>query len=129
MQAGLVHFVKGNAAPWLVAKEFLCEAGLAGSDQPWPDYLRRLVAVAVKPGDDERMIRGALSAGWAIGTSGWRKALARDHAHTRLAPEWASDEQNAFRHNLWQHELERGLTDLGRHLATRRPPRKVSPGK
>ena len=106
-------FGQGNAAPWLVAKEFLQGVGLAGSDQPWPDYLRRLVAVAINPGDDERMIRGALSAGWAIGTSGWRKALAREHAHTRLAPEWASDELNAFRLNLWQHELECGLADLG----------------
>jgi putative transposase len=51
------------------------------------------------------MIRCALSAGWAIGTSGWRKAFAREHAHIRLTPEWASDELNSFRHNLWKHEL------------------------
>ena len=111
-----MQFVQGNAAPGLVAKEFLQGAGLAASDQRWLDYLRRLVAVAINPGDDERMIRGALSAGWAIGTSGWRKALSREHSHTRLAPEWASDELDAFRRNLWQHELECGLADLGRTI-------------
>jgi hypothetical protein len=72
--------------------------------------------VASNPSDDDRMTRGALSEGSAIGTSGWRKALAREHAHTQLAPEWASDELSAFRQNLWHHELECGLAELGTTL-------------
>jgi hypothetical protein len=75
-----------------------------------------LKLVAANPGDDERMSRGALSAGWAIGTQGWRKALAREHARTRLAPEWAVDELNSFRLDLWQRELAAGLAEAGRTL-------------
>jgi putative transposase len=114
--SSLGHFIQNKAAPWLVSHEFVSEAGLGGSEQLWLDYLQRLVAIATNLGDDERMIRGALSAGWAIGTSGWRKALARDHAHIRLAPEWAADELNEFRLSRWQHELECGLADLGKKL-------------
>ena len=68
------------------------------------------------PGDDERMSRGALSAGWTIGTNGWRQALAREHTRTQLAPEWAADELNSFRQDLWRRELEAALAEAGRTL-------------
>jgi hypothetical protein len=65
--------------------------------------------------DDLRCFVGGVSDRYQ-GLGGWRKALARDHAHTRLAREWASDELNAFRRNLCQHELALGLADLGKTL-------------
>ena len=100
----------------LVVDEFRGAAGPTESSKGWPDYLKCLVALANNPGDDERMQRGALSAGWVIGTSGWRKALALEYAQTKLAPEWAADELEEFRQNRWQQELEVGLAQIGQTL-------------
>ena len=46
----------------------------------------------------------------------WRKALAREYAQTKLAPEWAADELEEFRQNRWQQELEVGLAQIGQTL-------------
>ena len=43
-------------------------------------------------------------------------ALAREYAQTKLAPEWAADELEGFRQNLWQQELELGLAQIGQTL-------------
>jgi hypothetical protein len=59
----------------------------------------------------------ALSAGRAIGTNGWRQTLAREHAQTRLAPEWAADELNSCRRDGGNVNLRRGW----RRRATRSP--------
>ena len=114
--SSLGALVSGARPTWLVMDEFREAAGSTESSKDEPGYLDRLVAVATNPGDDERMKRGALSAGWAIGTSGWRKALACEYAQTKLAPEWAADELEEFRQNLWQQELEVGLAQIGETL-------------
>lgn len=114
--SSLGALVSGARPTWLVVDQFREAAGLTASIKDWPDHLKGLVFVANNPGDDERMKRGALSAGWASGTSGWRKALAREYAQTKLAPEWAADELEDFRQNLWQQELELGLAQLGQTL-------------
>jgi hypothetical protein len=115
--SSLGDFLTGSRPRWLLADEFLHTAGLMESPEAWSTYLRNLNLLASNPAGDERMTRGALSAGWAIGTNGWRQALAREHAQTRLAPEWAPDELNSFRQDLWQSELEAGLVEAGRTLS------------
>jgi len=62
------------------------------------------------------LIRGAYSVSWAIGTEGWKRALAKEYAQTRLAPEWGTDELDRFRQDRRQHELESGLAEVGRTL-------------
>jgi len=114
--SSLGALVSGARPTWLVVDQCREVADPTESTKGWPDYLKCLVAVANNPGDDERMKRGGLSAGWAIGTSGWRKALAREYAQTKLAPEWAADELAEFRQNLWQQELEAGLAQIGQTL-------------
>lgn len=114
--SSLGQFVAGSHPGWLAAEEFLRAAGFIESSEAWTAYVERLIALATKPGDDERMTRGAMSTGWAIGTQGWRRTLAREHAQTRLAPEWAIDELSTFREDLWQRELAAGLREVGHTL-------------
>jgi len=116
--SSLGALISGAHPNWLVMDQFREAAGSTGSGKYGPGYLDRLLAVANTPGDDERMKRGALSAGWAIGTSGWRKALASEYAQTKVAPEWAADELEEFRLNLWQQELEVGLAQIGQTLVS-----------
>ncbi len=115
--SSLNRFLAGRAPTWLVASDFLQLAGLIDSPQSWGRYVENLVAIATAPADDERMIRGAYSVGWAIGTEGWKRALAKEYAHTRLAPEWVTDEIDRFRQDRRQHELESGLAEMDRTLA------------
>lgn len=114
--SSLWRFLRPNRPGWLVASDFLSANEAGGSEDPWPDYLVRLIALASEPRDDDRMCRGALSAGWAIGTAGWRKALACEYANTALVQELAEDERSNLKRSLWQRELETGLSELGKTL-------------
>ncbi|MBI4623022.1 MAG: transposase [Verrucomicrobia bacterium] len=115
--SSLWRFLQPDPPAWLVASEFLSANEAGGSAHPWPDHLARLVAVASDPRDDDRMCRGALSAGWAIGTAGWRNALGREYANTVLVPDLAGDELSDLKRSLWQRELEAGLSELGKTLS------------
>jgi putative transposase len=64
--SSLGDFLTGSRPRWLVADEFLHPAGLMESPEARSTYLRNLNLLASNPGGDERMTRGALSAGWAI---------------------------------------------------------------
>ena len=114
--SSLPRFVAADRSSWLIGDEILETAGLNKSGAAWKLYVERLMALASAPGDDERMHPGSMSAGWAIGTNGWRKALAKEYSQTKLAPEWANDELSTFREDLWRRELEAGLAYLGHTL-------------
>jgi len=77
-------------------------------------YVTDLVAVANGDTNDDRMVRGALSRGWAIRTAGWRKALAREHAHLAVAPELSQSEVNELQSERWQRALDSALKECGR---------------
>jgi putative transposase len=127
--SSLDRFATHRAPAWLVAAESLGQAGLSDSTSGWARYVEGLAVVASSPAGDPRMKRGEYSAGWAIGTLGWRRALAKEHAQMHLAPEWASDEVDAFRRERWQQALEAALAESGRTLveAAREP--KTAPWK
>ena len=114
--SSLWHFARPPAPSWLVATSSQSSSE-AGSDELSPAILLgRLSEVANQSCADDRMSPGALSTGWAIGTAGWRKALARDHAHLALAPEMVADEIAELKRDQWQRELEVGLGVLGKTL-------------
>lgn len=81
----------------------------------WPGYCRRLAEVAANSNDD-RVVHGSFSHGWAIGTAGWRKAMAREHAHLALAPELSAPEIAELKSARWQRALEAALHEAGRSL-------------
>jgi REP element-mobilizing transposase RayT len=103
--SSLNRFVSRRAPAWMSGAEFLEQAGLSDSTSGWSRYVEGLTAVAMNPKGDARMTRGAYSAGWAIGTLGWRRTLVKEYAQTHLAPEWSTGEVDAFRRERWQHEL------------------------
>ena len=54
------------------------------------------------------------SCGWAIGTQGWRRELAREHAHLALRPGSAADEARELRKARWREVLGQQLRSAGR---------------
>jgi hypothetical protein len=76
--------------------------GLEDDEEGWAVYLERLRQLALDPAEQERLGFGAMSRGWAIGTSGWRRAVAKDHAALALTPGLAAAEAKALREARWQ---------------------------
>jgi putative transposase len=63
-----------------------------------------------------------LAKGWAIGTSGWRRAIAEEQAQMALNPGLSREEVEGFRREKWESVLARALQAIGRtpsDLATR----------
>lgn len=115
--SSLSRWLAGSAPDWLDVTAVLAGAGLSEKPTPWPHYVQYLGSLASGSNDDERMMRGALSRGWAIGTNGWRRALAREREHLALAPDLPRAEQQELRTARWQHALELALRTQGRSLA------------
>jgi hypothetical protein len=54
---------------------------------------------------------------WAIGTSGWCRALAKDHADRALDPGIEADEVRTFKAARWSDRLDSLLSESGQTLA------------
>lgn len=115
--SSLWRFLQGTERAWLVAPPLLQEADFADASKLWRQEVERLVEIATSPQGDDRTGRGALSRGWAIGTAGWRRALAREHAQLALSSEMSADELRDFKHARWQRELDLGLAESGKTIA------------
>ena len=113
----LWHHLHGSAQPWSVGNSLLRFSEIGAGNDAWRRYAERLVGIAQNKDGDDRMASGAYSSGWAIGTAGWRKALAREHAHAALSPALSGTELEELRRNLWESELEAGLSEVGKTLA------------
>jgi hypothetical protein len=68
----------------LAPEPWLTQLGLRHDADGWRRYADRLTAIMASADpkrDHEEFYRG-----WAIGTSGWRRAVAKDHQHLALRP-------------------------------------------
>jgi len=61
-----------------------------------------------------RLKIGAFSRGWAIGTAGWRKALAHEHRHRALEPALSATEIYDIKAERVRAELESALRVHGK---------------
>jgi REP element-mobilizing transposase RayT len=127
--SSLAAWLGGTAPSWLEAAVLLMATGCANRSDPWTGYADHLVAVAQGDANDERMVSGSLSRGWAIGTAAWRRALAREHAHLALSPGFAQEEVREVQAERWQRALEVALRESGRTPAELASAPKSAPWK
>jgi hypothetical protein len=59
---------------------------------------------------------GSFSRGWAIGTAGWRNAMAREQEHHALAAEMLATEIAELKSARWQRALEAASHEAGKEL-------------
>jgi putative transposase len=88
-------------------------------------YVEYLAAVGADKGSWKEKGLVGLSKGWAIGTSGWRRALAKEYGMRSLEPGLHRDEVDNLREEVWEAVLAREMARTGRmpeDLSTR--PRK-----
>ncbi len=112
--SSLAAWLGGSAPEWLEDAVVLEAARCAQGPDAWRGYADHLATIANGDANDERMVTGALSRGWAIGTAAWRKALAREHAHLALAPGLAQAEVRELQAERWERAREGALEGCGR---------------
>lgn len=55
-----------------------------------------------------------MTRGWAIGTQGWKRALAREYSRLALGVGWHAEEIRDFKEARWRSALEIGLAEAKR---------------
>lgn len=99
--SSLPRLVKGPRPAWLSASRLLAELDLDDSSTGWAGYVEHLQYLAANPKEQERLGFDRLCRGWAIGTDGWRRALAREYTHLALTPDLSRAEIRDLREARW----------------------------
>lgn len=108
--SSLRRFVRGPRPPFLQADDWLTAGGFTPDATGWRAYCEHLQVLAADPERQKELGFDGLSQGWAIGTEGWRRAMAQEQAHHALdrgVPQRELDEINQAH---WTAELDRHLT-------------------
>lgn len=100
--SSLRGFVRGEQFGALVAGDWLKAMGLTCDADGWATYVDRLRQLALDPEEQDRLGFGAMSRGWAIGTSAWKKAVAKDHAALKFTPGLAAEDARSLREARWE---------------------------
>ena len=115
--SSLTCFVEGPRPLWLVSKRWLAHLQLDDSAAGWARYLERLTLLNSDAAEQERRGFDNISKGWAIGTAGWKRAIAKEHAQLALNPGLPYAEIRDLREASWQIALEKRLQDSGHSRA------------
>lgn len=86
---------------WLVATDLLRYREFDDDVSGWKSYVDYLAALATDEAEQARLGFDRMSRGWAIGTAGWRKAVAREHEHLVLRVGIAQEELRQIREARW----------------------------
>ncbi len=97
------------AEVWLMAR-----GGWADNSEGLTAYADYIVALAKDEAEWQRVGVVGLAKGRAIGTDGWRKALAKEQAQLRLESAMAGPERKELRKAAWEAALTDNLSSLGK---------------
>lgn len=110
----LIRFVDGPRQPWLIAETVLTYLKLGDNADGWTQYLAYLAKLACDPKQQQQQQEfDRMSSGWAIGTSGWRRALAHEYTQMALNAGLEREQLHDLRDARWRDELHRILLERG----------------
>lgn len=127
--SSLGRLIRGRAFPGMTGEFWLAHHGLKPNASGWKAYQDHLVALAADPAQQDKLEFSRMSSGWAIGTHGWRQAIAKEHAAKALNPGLPAGELKALRATLWEKAVARELTAAGKDDAALARERKFAPWK
>lgn len=122
-------WLRNQAFAGLEAAYWLDHHGLEPSPSGWTTYLQHLRILGGDVGKQKEMGFETMSRGWAIGTAGWRKAVAKEHSHLALNPGLSADEAKALRESAWLKSFHRTLSEHGKSAEEIAPAAKFAPWK
>lgn len=114
--SSLTRFVRARRSSFLIADDFLGESNISDSPEGWRDYVEQLQMLASNPPEQERRGFGEMGRGWAIGTAGWRKALAKTYSQMALHPGLDQKELRGLKEARWSDDLDQVLRRMGKDL-------------
>ena len=85
--------------------DWLQQHGLDDTARGLQAYADHLIALAADAAEQKRLGLEQLSKGWAIGTAGWCRAIAKKHADRALAPGMESSELRGLKETRWRQVL------------------------
>lgn len=114
--SSLQRFLRGPRTPALCCQDWLEQHGLGDTPEGLRAYANHLGALAADEAEQKRLGLEQLSKGWAIGTAGWCRAIAKEHADRALAPGIETTELRSLKEARWLQVLEE---ELAHHRQTR----------
>jgi REP element-mobilizing transposase RayT len=111
--SSLRKFLKGESWPGLVGDLVMPVWNLTDDVNGWRSCEARLRELAVDAEEQKRQGFDEMTHGWAIGSAGWRAALAKQLSHKELAG-LNRMEARGVREDQWQAALDSRLSALGK---------------
>ncbi|HTJ79246.1 MAG TPA: transposase [Rariglobus sp.] len=112
--SSLRRFAREGRPAVFCGADWLAQRGLADSVDGWQAYTAYLTGLAADEAEQKRRGLTELSKGWAIGSEGWRRAIAKDHAQRALSPGVEAGELKNLKEAHWGQVLEAELLQLGK---------------
>ncbi|MBK8856276.1 MAG: transposase [Opitutaceae bacterium] len=106
------RFLRGERPEFLVCEEWLLNlGGLTDSREGWQRYQDYLGWLTADAEEQKRQAFDKMCSGWAIGSDGWRKALAKDHAETVTLSALRGPEVRELKEAAWAAVLDQLLAE------------------
>jgi REP element-mobilizing transposase RayT len=111
----LRRFVRGPRPAGMVAAEWLeARGGWKDTAEGWRAYVAHLIGLGQNEAEQKRQGLERRSSAWALGTHGWRQAVARDHTDLRLSNGLERDQARALNEARWSARLSELLKEAER---------------
>ncbi len=114
--SSLARFLKRDRSPCLVAAEWLGSLGWDDSASGWASYVADLIELAGEPERQQEEGWSEMSRGWAIGTNGWRKVIAKEHVQVEINRGFDAAEIGELKTARWERVLDATLLGLGKSI-------------
>ena len=118
--SSLRRFVTGSRPHGLAADLLLGQWGMPDTPASWARYVAHLSGLALDDAEQKRLGFDSFGSGWAIGSAGWKRALAKELKNLPLVG-LKKLETKALREARWLTELDKALTTKGKSLADLAP--------
>jgi putative transposase len=112
--SSLRRFMRPERPAWMSCGDWLAQRGLEDSPSGWSSYVGYLTELAGNEAEQKRRGLEGLSTGWAIGTQGWKRAIAKDHAQRALSPGVEAGELRELKSAHWTQVLNAELLRMGK---------------
>ena len=116
--SSLPAFVKAQTKRFagLVADDWLRQRGLVDENEGWHAYLGYLRELSDNEVEQKRLGFESMSKGWALGTEGWRKVMAKEYAQHSLTAGVDAAQARHFKEARWEDKMLQLLRSEGRQL-------------
>jgi len=106
--------VRDATSAWLRSLNRVLERSESPRRSDWKHYVSYLVALAGDPEEQKRQGFDELTSGWAIGTIGWKRALAREYSHLKIDVGLSAGGVRELNEARWCDALAKAFRDCGR---------------